>query len=242
LLEEGIAKYEKSLSSNLDTKTHPYSLLNQSQLLIELSSLQRDLGLSQAALNRQKALTLLRELDNKYPEFEFKNEALYFRAIALEAGSQPQEAISIWNVLATSTKEDKYSLYANLAAGDFDFENANPNAASKRYERANVIYKSISGDLQSRDYVRIQYRIGWAAYKATNHKKAIESARILLNPAVYAKATRQSDKIIKDTCELVGFSLFELDDMQNFKSTIGACFRLEWIIGICSTSESTNNV
>lgn len=220
LLSEGIGRYETHLTSQPTASNRPYVLLNLAQMLSELASLQHDVNPTEAGLNRQKALTMLKEAETRFPDFEYKNDAMYNRAILLESIQERDAALVVWRVLAQTQRSDRYALHANLAVGDWEFENANPENALKYYDKAQEHLSHIDPETRPVDALRIQYRIGWAAYKATRHDRAIAAAKQLLNPGVSAKAMRQREKIVRDAVDLVGFSLYELDDLGRTKTTV----------------------
>ncbi|MCX6126578.1 MAG: hypothetical protein NTV34_17740 [Proteobacteria bacterium] len=220
LLDEGIRKYESNLADLPNASNRPYVLLNLAQMLAEYASINHGSDSGASDLSRQKALTTLKEIETRFPDFEYKNDALYHRALLLEGANETDAALPVWRSLAGSTRADRYALHANLAAGDWEFEHANPELALKYYDKAKELLPAMSPDQKSIDEVRIYYRIGWAAYKATKHPRAIEAAKILLNPGISAKASRQREKIISDATDIIGFSLYEQDDIVKLKATI----------------------
>jgi hypothetical protein len=220
LLSEGVEKYDAQLRTNPTATNRPYVMLNLSKILLELSGLQREMEIAEGSLNRQRAMGLLREIDVSYPDFEFKNEASYQRAVILESIGERDQAIVIWQKLADTNIKDRYALHANLAAGDWEFERASPDVALKYYQKAKDLVSEVPIESRSIDELRIYYRIGWAAYKATKLDLAIQSAKKLLSPGTSAKAARQQEKIVRDASELVGFSLYEQDDLGKLKVTV----------------------
>jgi hypothetical protein len=219
-LQEGIAKYERHLKDSPRATNRPYVLLNLAQMYAELAGLQEGLGQNESGLSHQKSLALLKEIEQTFPDFENKTEALYLRAIHLEKLNRPEDALVVWRSLAQSQRVDRYTLHANLACGDFEFQHGNAADALRYYERAGTMVNSVSIDAQSIDRLRVQYRIGWAAYKATQLEKAIAASAQLLDPGLSGKAARQKDKIIKDAIDLVGFSLYEQDDYSLTRTTL----------------------
>ncbi len=196
-------------------------MLNLAQMFAELASLQEAASNNTGASeSRQRALALLKELEDKYPHFNNGNDALYQRAILLEKNREYDAALVIWRKLAASPHPDRYALHANLAVGDWEFQQASPDKALEKYDIAKGMLAVTDDADRSLDELRIQYRIGWAAYKATRHDRAIEAAKALMSPGLSSKAVRQKDKIIRDAIDLVAFSLYESDSTTKVKETI----------------------
>ncbi|MCX6118143.1 MAG: hypothetical protein NT027_11420 [Proteobacteria bacterium] len=219
ILDDSIASYEGQLAKNRQASNRPYVLLNLAQVLAEKFSIEKesDFRIAKGKDTRQRALAVLKELVDIHPEFEYLNEANYHRAILLESLGLSVEASKIWISLANAVKQDRFCLHANLAAGDISFSDGDAVSALAFYERANDILRKNIESRKVIDELRIQYRLGWAAFKATNHNKAIVAAKELLNPGLVARAARQKGKIEKDAQELIGFSLFEMDDSSEMR-------------------------
>ena len=217
LLSSGISRYEHNLTTIPNASNRAYVMLNLAQMVAELGSLQESLDTARASASRQKSLTILKELADKFPDFEYRNDAYYLRASLLEANNQTDAALAIWRTLAKSTVEDRYALHANLAAGDWEFDHASPEKALAYYERAQGILGKIDQEEKSVDELRIQYRTAWAAYKATKHDRAMTAAEWLLGPGNSSRVVRQREQIARDASDIIGMSLFELNDLTKTK-------------------------
>lgn len=220
LLNDGISRYEKHLEKMPGASNRSYVMLNLTQMLCEMAALQETVNTTSAAETRQRALALLKEIDDKYPNFNNANDALYLRATLLEKNREYDAALVVWRKLAQSAKADRYALHANLAVGDWEFQHASPDKALDRYDTAASMLGSIDTTDKGLDELRIQYRIGWAAYKATKHDRALEAAKALMSPGLASKAVRQKDKIVRDAIDLVAFSLYESDNVARTKEVV----------------------
>ena len=220
LLHDGITRYEKHLETMPSASNRSYVMLNLTQMLSELAALQDTINSATASESRQRALTILKELEEKYPHFNAGNDALYQRVTLLEKNREYDAALVVWRKLAASPRPDRYALHANLAVGDWEFQHASPDKALEKYELASSMLGGLDSQDKGLDELRIQYRIGWAAYKATKHERAIEAARSLMSPGLASKAVRQKDKIVRDAIDLVAFSLYELDNNAKAKETV----------------------
>ena len=215
-LDEGIRKYNGSLNSGSASSNNPYIMLNLGKFLTEKAAILRSRNSSQADATFQNAVEVFKEITNRHPDFEFRNEADYQRAIVFESLGKPAMAQTIWKALSKSKIKDRIVLHANLAAGDYEFSKDNAKAALEYFEQAENLLETVSSENAMIDTLRVLYRKAWAAYKSNDLEKTIATAKRVLSPELSMRASRQSQNIIKDAAELIGLANYELNQIQKF--------------------------
>jgi hypothetical protein len=221
LLAGAIARYQENLEKTPTAANRPYVLLNLAQMYGELSSLQDSIADGNAKQSRQAALSILKNLEESHKTFAYGTDALHLRATLLEVNGEQKAAAEIWKKLA-ATGNDRFTLYGNIAAGDGEFENASPELAIKFYEKAKQILGELDESDKGLDELRIYYRMAWAHFKAGNNKSAISAARHIIAPGTLSKSVRQKERISRDVAELIGYSLYELDDDRLTREILNA--------------------
>jgi hypothetical protein len=219
LLEESIKRYNDNLEKTPTATNRPYVMLSLAQMHGELASLQKSLGDDRAKTNRKSALDLLKTIDENHKTFIHNTDALYLRATLLEANEEPKAAQEIWRKLA-NTGSDRYTLHANIVAGDQEFENANPDKAISYYLKAASLLTDLDSNEKGLDELRIYYRLAWANFKGAHHDAAIVAARRAIAPGVLNKSLRQKERVARDIAELVGYALYESDNQSKTREII----------------------
>lgn len=218
-LEAAIQRYNDNLQKTPNASNRPYVLLNLAQMYGELASLQASRADGSDKKSRLEAISILKSIEENHKAFQHSAEALYLRANLLEANGDSEGAAAIWKRLA-ETGSDRFTLYGNIAAGDGEFDRANPEKAIKYYERAKTLLTSSEEKDKGLDELRIYYRLSWAYFKAGKSQIAIKAARHILEPGVLSKSVRQKDRIARDVAELIGLSLYELDNEQTTRELL----------------------
>ncbi len=220
-LENAINRYNENLEKTPNAANRPFVLLNLAQMYGELASLQVERGDESDKKSRSAAVAILKSIDENHKAFQHSGEALYLRANLLEANGDSEGASQVWKRLAENGS-DRFTTYGNIAAGDGEFERANPEAAIKYYEKAKQLLAQSDDQNRGLDELRIYYRLAWAYFKAGKSAVAIKAARHILEPGVLSKSVRQKERISRDIAEVIGLSLYEIDNDQMTRDVITA--------------------
>jgi hypothetical protein len=218
-LKDAAEKYKKHLQQYPNAENRPLVMLNLAQIQNLIAENLQKIDASSGAFNKQEALTILKDLEKGYPEFSYREEALYLRALILESLNKRDEALTVWQNLAVNARNKVHSIHANLAVGDYFFERDEPKQSVASYQRAEKIWQA-SDEKSDYELLRIQYRLSWAAYRAANLDLAVDTAAALLKPGRTAHSNETRLKIQQDAVELIGDSLYEADAFRKVKKTL----------------------
>lgn len=222
LLTSAEKKYQGNLQQIAEGRNRPFVLINLAQTYVELASIQNSIGQDTASKEtRKNALLTLKEIEDKYPEFQHLSEAMYLRASILESNNESLEALPIWKKLA-ATNLDKFGLHASLVLGDREFENAAPEKALQYYQKAKDILKNLTGKDHALDELRVNYRIAWANFKAGKTQAALSAVSRILTPEIISHTVRQRQKITSDLGDLTAYCLFAQDNASRTEEVLAS--------------------
>ncbi|MBF0440440.1 MAG: hypothetical protein HQK54_00900 [Oligoflexales bacterium] len=208
-------KYYDHLEAHPDADNAPYVMLNLAQILNMIGNEYDNLELAERGNRyRNESLSILNELERKYPNFRHREETLYLRAIILDGLGQDKSALAVWKKLADTAKSTIYGVYAKVAIGDHYFKKEDSSSAYSYYRSARELINSIKIDNEDYEKLRVDYRLAWSAYRAANLTDSVDAGIQLLLPGRSGKLESHRIKIQQDAIELVGDSLYENNDME----------------------------
>ena len=217
-LRSSAAKYRRHLREFPDAANRPFVLLNLAQILSLIGENSADTAGGTFAKN--EALALLKEIESNHQGFVHREDAMYLRATILESMQRSEEAQKTWQALAKSGQSTIYAVHANIAVGDFLFEQGDAAAALRNFEAAEGILIRLGESPDPEEALRIKYRIAWAAYKSAELGKVIEAASSLLQPLAAVHSNEQRSKMQDDAVELIGDALFESNRMERTREVL----------------------
>ena len=220
-LKKSANKYWQHLADHPQAKNRPLVMLNLAQILNLMGGVLAEQDPDAGEQERVKALSLLKEVEQSFPKFTYREETLYLRALILEALGREETALAVWKQLADTAKNSMFGTYANIAIGDTYFARNEPQVSVSYFQRALKLVTSVA-DVKDRDYetLRVQYRLAWAAYRSANLKLATEMAGKLLTPGRQMRSQKSQKNIRQDAIELIGDALYEQNEMEVTKTTL----------------------
>ena len=219
-LKKGVRNYRKHLDDFPSAGNRPYVVLNLAQVLNLLGTTLDEQDQQAGNFAKTEALAYLREIDEKYPTFDHRDEASYLRATILEELGRQTEAKGIWRKLAGSNMGTLHAAHANIALGDREFEAGNAKESLKLFEKAADIIANSPTTIDPSEIQRVNYRVAWAAYKSAELDKVIKAATTLLEPGNAIPSASKRRKMQQDAAELVGDALYEGNSFQKIRDTL----------------------
>ena len=210
-LRRAESRYRQHLADHPKETNRPFVLLDLAQILNLIADASQKSDHSGAMNYRTHALATLRDLATDYPDFVYRDQALYLRAVILEALDQDDEALAAWKTLASSARSTLYGVHARVAVGDHYFKRETPREAMIAYQEALQTLPAVHADDEEYERLRINYRLAWAAYRATELDVTVKAAKALLEPGIRIRSRDERRKIEQDAVDLIGDALFEAD-------------------------------
>lgn len=219
LLENAIYQYEQHIKDNEFAQNLPYVYLNLAQVQNELANLKDQLS-EDGTIYRQKALQVLAKLEQSFPAFPQQEAALYLKGLIFAAMDQDKDAMRVWRKLAHLAKDSLYGVHAKIAVADQQFKDEQAKLALVNYRDALALLEKVPTDDYDYEKLRLQYRIVWASYRSADLKQAVETGISILTPGRHSKKSEIRSNITADAIQLLGDSLYELNDMSYTKDVL----------------------
>lgn len=219
-LQKAAAKYRRHLEDHGSADNRPYVMLNLAQILGMIGDQLAKKDENAGAFNRNEALTLLRDLTEQFPNFPYREQAGYLRAVVLESLDRQDDALSAWQTLAASAKTTIYGVHARIAVGDHMWQRERAAEATKAYQRALELLGDVNPPDAEYERLRINYRLAWAASRAAEVNIVVSATAELLIPGRHSRSADQRDKIQQDAVELMGDALYENNVMTRTKDVL----------------------
>jgi tetratricopeptide (TPR) repeat protein len=214
-LKSAVKRYENQLKEHPTATSTPYARMNLAQVLSKIASLQD--GEKSAEPYQKQALAVLADLNKNQPGFTLNDEALYLRATILESMNQDEAALNVWQALARDGKDSIYTVHANLAIGDSNFEKEKASKSLKAYQNAEAILARVRSPEADYEKLRVNYRLAWAAYRTADLEESLVAAQKLLHPESDFKRISMQKRMTADACDLIADTLFEQDKVERTK-------------------------
>jgi len=219
-LQKSAATYRSHLTSHVNVESRPYVMLNLAQILSLIGDHQSSEDPDAGTFARSESLALLNDLDTNYRTFTYREQAMYLRATVFAAMGRDDEALAVWQSLAATAQTTIYGVHARIAVGDYMFKREKPLEAMRAYQKALTLLPSVNAEDPEYERVRLDYRLGWAAYRAAELEVAISAASDLLTPSIHTGSAEQKRQIQRDAIELIGDSLYEQNVSEKTFATL----------------------
>ena len=219
-LQKSASTYRAHLNSHESAETRPYVVLNLAQILALIGDHQSSEDPDAGTFARSEALALLNDLDTNYKTFAYREQAMYLRATLFASMGRDDEALAVWQSLAATAQLTIYGVHARIAVGDYMFKREKPLEAMRAYQKALVLLPSVNADDPEYERVRLDYRLGWAAYRAAELEVAISAASDLLTPSTHSGSAEQRRQIQRDAIDLIGDALYEQNVSEKTFATL----------------------
>ena len=212
-LQSAADEYRKTLNSELTKVLADQTQLGLAQTLFLLATLIEPKKSKQELLT--EAQSLAADHSEKYPKSPNSALALVILARIAEALDQKTKAREIYakvSAIEVNQYDDAY-VYAHLNMGDSAFANEDAIGAMNYYEQA-LAHLEKYGDskLAKIQQIDTQFRLAWSSYRAAKLEQAIGYARqVATAPRIYSDDD-QLEKMQLDAAEILGNSLFELNN------------------------------
>lgn len=219
-LQKSAAKYRKHLEEHASADNRPYVMLNLAQVLGLVGDQLAKREDSAGAYARNEALTILRDIEEDFPAFAYREQAGYLRAVILESLDRQDDALLAWQSMAATAKATIYGVHARVAVGDHMWQRERAADAMKAYEQALALLPDVDATDPEYESLRINYRLAWAASRAGEVNKVVKATAELLTPGRRIKSADQREKIQQDGVDLMGDALFENNVMQRTRDVL----------------------
>ncbi len=219
-LAEAIALYESELKLSPDMAAKPYSLTNLASSLYLYYERIKEAKPGEAKTRLLQGLALCQKVREEYPEFDKIDHVMYVQALFFLAAKEQANAIKAWKRLASLNKNSPFVIYANLALGDENYLQENPERAGKFYEVALAL---TANSPEASPYVpldEITYRCLWASYRAGQFAKLEQYALSLLKDGLYSTPVARKSQMQKDAIYLLADSLYEKNNSEEIANFI----------------------
>jgi hypothetical protein len=208
-LQKAASNYREHLQEHPEAENRPYVLLNLAQINFLIGSHLGASDDSAGSFARSEALAQLKEIEQHFTGFPYREQAFYLRAVVLDSMSRPDEALAAWQALAAIARNSIHGVYARLAVGDHYFARDLASEALPAYKKAVELLGAIEVEDVEYERLRANYRLAWAAYRAAELDTAIKASLVLLRPGTSLRSEADREKIQKDAVDLVGDALYE---------------------------------
>ncbi len=219
-LQKSAAKYRKHLEEHATAENRPYVMLNLAQILSMIGDQLSKGDSNSGTFAKSEALAMLGDLDRNYPGFAYREQTLYLRAVVLESMERNDDALAAWQALASTARSTIYGVHARVAAGDHLFQRERAGDAMRSYQKALELLPDVNAQDPEYEKIRINYRLAWAAYRATELNVVVQATAELLQPGRRTKTVEQRDKIQQDAVDLMGDSLYENNSVPKAKDVL----------------------
>ena len=135
-LQKAAKNYRIHLQEHPNVENRPYVLLNLAQINFLIGSKLATTDEIASSFAKTEAISQLKEIEQNFPGFSYREQAFYLRAIILDSMNRPDEALVVWNALAGIARESIYGIYAHLAVGDHYFARDLASEALPSYKKA----------------------------------------------------------------------------------------------------------
>lgn len=208
-LQEAAKNYRIHLQEHPNAENRPYALLNLAQINFLIGSQLAKTDEIAGSFAKTEAVAQLKEIEQNYAAFPYREQAFYLRAIILDSMNRPDEALAAWQALASIARESLYGVYAQIAVGDHYFSRDLASEALPAYKKAVNLLAQIRVDDEEYEKLRANYRLAWAAYRATDLDTAVKASLVLLQPTASLRSEAEREKIQQDAVDLIGDALYE---------------------------------
>jgi hypothetical protein len=208
-LQKAASNYREHLQEHPDAENRPYVLLNLAQINFLIGSHLGASDESAGSFAKSEALAQLKEIEQRFTGFPYREQAFYLRAVVLDSMSRPDEALAAWQALAAIARNSIHGVYARIAVGDHYFSRDLASEALPAYKKAVELLGTIEVEDLEYERLRANYRLAWAAYRAAELDTAIKASLVLLRPGTSLRSEADREKIQQDAVDLVGDALYE---------------------------------
>lgn len=231
-LQRAADKYRDHLESRPDADNRPFVMMNLAQIQNLIGDHQAKADPNAGTFAKSEALALLKDIEEKYPTFAYREQALYLRAIVLESLDRQDDALLAWQALSATARTSLYGVHARVALGDHLFMRERAAEAMKAYEKALELLPDVEADDPEYERLRINYRLAWSAYRAAELNTVIKAGAELLVPGRRAKTVEQREKIQQDGVDMMGDALYEANNFARAKDVLSRRELLDFAPGI----------
>lgn len=218
ILKKSAQKYRQQLEEHPSANNRPFVLLNLAQVNFLIANKQTELDSDSGSFLKDEAISYLKEIDENFRGFVYREKAQYLRAIILKSTNRPDEALAVWESLVSSKRNVAPVYYAHIAIGDHYFSRDMPGQAAKAYKRAVDLLEKLDIEDIAFERIRASYRLAWAAYRSTDLDTAVNASLVLLQPNPNFKDTDEHKKIVQDAINLIADALYEANSRSLTKS------------------------
>lgn len=219
-LKESANKYRLHLSNYSNAYNIPYVMHNLARVLNQLGDIYASTEPENSTIHKREALEILVKLQNDFPDFNEKEQAIYLKALIYESLGRKKLALATWKKLADSAKETIYGLYGIIAIGDHYFKDEEAAIALQYYKKAATLLEKLKPERFEYEKLRVLYRIAWSSYRSADLQTTIQTGISLLNPGQDHILISQHHKITNDAIELMADSLYENNNLDFTKSVL----------------------
>jgi len=216
LLRAAIENYREQLKNLPDATSVPDTLLN---LSIALNNYANTLGKMNEdnTFQREEIVQLLQEHLKQFPGDENHDKAKYFLANNLEMTDQKERAISIWKDLSNSSKDNIYTVHANVIMADHYFESDLYDKSIQHLNKA-LGKQSVSGGSRFNPLnTQIYYRLAWSNYRGGRLEDAISNCESILKPSAADFPSLIRDGMKRDVITVISNALYEIRDLNKIR-------------------------
>lgn len=231
-LQRAADKYKEHLEQHTDADNRPFVMMNLAQIQNLIGDHLAKQDANAGTFAKSEALALLKDIEDKYPTFAYREQAFYLRAIVLESLDRQDEALAAWQALSATSRSTLYGVHARVALGDHLFMRERAADAMKAYEKALELLPDVQADDPEYERLRINYRLAWAAYRAAELNTVIKAGAELLIPGRRAKTVEQREKIQQDGVDMMGDALYEANNFSRAKEVLNRRELLDFAAGI----------
>jgi hypothetical protein len=226
LLRSSVDKYRKHLVQFPAASNRQFVVLNYARIIDRIATIEQETNADTADQLRKEALNQLRDFEESWPDASMRDDASALRAVLLEKTGQNAEALKVWQALAGRPRQNQPVLAANIAAGDYAFEQSESRSAWKYYQRAREIADTLARNpslrrVAMRTRVKALYRSAWAAYKGGMLDETLSATEELLQPHMDILGEQERRGIQGDAAELLGDALYEIGNPALIQRVLG---------------------
>ncbi len=220
-LQRAAEKYKDHLEKHEGADNRPFVMLNLAQIHNLIGDHLQKGDANAGTFAKSEALALLRDIEEQYPTFVYREQAHYLRAVVLESLDRDDEALTAWQSLAATAKTSLHGVHARVALGDHLFMRERAAEAVKAYDKALELLPDVDAEDPEYERLRINYRLAWAAYRAAELNVVIRAGAEVLVPGRRAKTVEQREKIQQDAVDMMGDALYEANAFAKSKEVLG---------------------
>jgi len=136
-------------------------------------------SLSFPEYNLLQVLQLYNDISTNYPKSRVADDAMFYRALALQKINREQDANDVLIALTEKYPESGYYVEANMNIGRFFFDN--PTIENNTgYDKAEEAFRKVLYYRNHPQFVQALYHLGWCFYMKDKYEEAIAVFRYLV--------------------------------------------------------------